>query len=257
MKRLVVFLMIMGISLVCFETEAQTSRKYVKVVSFAGDVEVYQGGPSEATKCKPKMKIKKESRIKTGAESYVEVAFDKHKENIVKIDENSDVIILLDGDNKIELVDGKLFVALNNVKKGRTFKVKTPAAVCGARGTGWAVETSGGKVTIKVFDNKVFVRGINPDGSIMDEVFWVGEGYEVLVDKFGDVGKEKQMTIEEFKKMKKTFSLFQKEKKFFGKKGNGKKRESVLDKKDNKKMDNLRDKMDDKGSSGCSVGQPE
>ena len=62
------------------------------------------------------------------------------------------------------------------------------------------------------FEGKVFTRGINRDGSVMEDDFWVKEGYERTIKKFGKPGKMTKMSKEKLKKMKSKFKQFQKSK---------------------------------------------
>ena len=67
---------------------------------------------------------------------------------------------------------------LKDLPKGSEFKVRTPCAVCGARGTGWLIKTTDKFTEILVFENKVFLQGFNPDGSIRDGDFWTERGFK-------------------------------------------------------------------------------
>jgi polyhydroxyalkanoate synthesis regulator phasin len=175
------------------------------VISYAGDVQIFPIGNTIPILCKPGMFIDQGTLIKTGEESYVEIAFDKSKKNFVKIIDNSDVVLKLDGPEKIELIDGKIFTFLKEVEKGQSFRVRTPSAVCGARGTGWMTEHTGAFTEVAVFDSKVFVRGLKEDGSVMEEELWVETGFKRKIERFSSPGKTKKVSKERLQEMKNEF----------------------------------------------------
>lgn len=228
---------------------AFASSESVTVVSYAGDVKITPSGKDEPLECKPDMILKEGTHISTGEESYLEVAFNRSKTNVVKIKENSKVVLKLEGDEKIELIDGAVYTMLKDLKKGETFQVRTPCAVCGARGTGWATGTDGNSTNIGVFDKKVFVRGLKKDGSVREKVSWVSEGFEFNIKKFASLGKKKKMSREKLNELRKEFGMGESKGKKgklegFGNAGNQRERqmEGILDRKDTEKRDKMLDK---------------
>ncbi len=203
MKRILPVILFFYVFLIC--SIACCSIESPVIISYAGDVKVFPSGKTDAILCKPGMVINEGTVIVTGEESYLEIAFDKGKKNIVKIKENSEVVIKLDGSEKIELIDGKVFAFLKEIKKGETFRIKTPSAVCGARGTGWMTYHSGLFTEVAVFDSSVFVRGLNKDGSVMEEEFWVETGFERKTERFKSPGEVKKVSKERLKEMKNEF----------------------------------------------------
>jgi len=176
-----------------FAGVSYASEEAVVVISYAGDVKVIPAGSSEPVTCKPGMVLKEGTRIITGEESYLKVAFDKPERNVVKVEEKSEMVIKLDGDDKIELIDGKIFASLQDLTKGETFRVRTPCATCGARGTGWITETDGKTTDVFVYDGTIFVRGINKDGTVMEKEYLVEEGFQRKVRKFKRPEREKKI----------------------------------------------------------------
>ncbi len=163
---------------------SHAAEEAVVVISYAGDVKVIPPSSTEKVACKPGMILKEGTRVVTGKESYLKIAFDRSERNVVKIEENSEVVIKLDGDDKIELVDGKVFASLQDIKKGETFRIRTPCATCGARGTGWLTETDGSTMNVSVYEGTVFVRGMNKDGTVMEKEYLVKEGFQRKVNIF-------------------------------------------------------------------------
>ena len=178
----------------------------VKVVSVEGDVEVTLPG-IKPQKPKVDMLIEEGTKIETREASSIEIAFNAEATNIVKVEENSSVVVKLEGDEKIELIDGELFVLLKDLEEGSTFKVRTPCAVSGARGTGWWVKAASEFTDVSVFDNKVFVQGINKDGSLMKKEYWVDKGYERKINRFQKPGKRRRVSAKRLKRMEKSIRM--------------------------------------------------
>ncbi len=250
----------------------------VIVVSYAGEVRITPAGTVKAIDCKPEMLLGAGDRIKTGPESYAEIAFERAKNNIVRIEGRSDVILKLDGPDKLELINGEIFAMLNDLKRGEEFRIKTPAAVCGARGTGWNTTTDSKVTNVAVFDGRVSVRGVNPDGTVMEKKFWVKKGFERRVKRFSRPEKMRKIPKEKFRRIKKKGESLRrkpakgrvekKERKTLIRKKMEKKsaessraakvrderRASILDRKDEKKLDEIReDKTNVTSDSGSRV----
>jgi hypothetical protein len=183
------------------------SAAEVKVISVSGNVEVTPPVSGRPEKPKVDMFLKEGTKVVTKAKSEIEVAFNDEATNVVKISENTHVVIKLDQDDKIELIDGELFAALKDLEKGETFQVRTPCAVCGARGTGWQMKTTGKATDVAVFDKKVYVQGLNKDGSVMKKKFWVKKGYERKIEKFQKPDRARKMPKERLNKIKKEVKI--------------------------------------------------
>jgi hypothetical protein len=163
---------------------AHASEATINVVALAGDVKIISAGETRAVTGQPGMRLKEGSQVLTGAESFAEIALNVTGSNIVKIKENSKVAIRLEGEDKIELIDGEIFMLLRGLQRGEVFRVKTPCATCGARGTGWKTATDGNVTDVAVFEGRVFVRGVKKDGTPMEDKHWIKEGYETKIKKF-------------------------------------------------------------------------
>ncbi|MCM8761395.1 MAG: hypothetical protein NC933_04610, partial [Candidatus Omnitrophica bacterium] len=71
-----------------------------------------------------------------------------------------------------------------NIPKGSSFEIRTPAGISGARGTGWGSKTDGETAIFSSYENAIYVKGINRDGSVMEGELTVSEGFRAVVDKF-------------------------------------------------------------------------
>ena len=163
----------------------------VKVIAYIGDVKIIPSGGAE-TAPQAGMVISPGSKITTGKDSSLDMAFDKNKKNLVRVGSSSQVVVKVTGDSQIELIDGRVLATLKGLKGG-SFKVKTPSAVCGARGTGWETETNGTSTDVAVFDDQVYVSGLNPDGTPMSGETVVGEGFESTIGQGGEPGAPQHM----------------------------------------------------------------
>ncbi|MFH1878542.1 MAG: FecR domain-containing protein [Candidatus Omnitrophota bacterium] len=166
----------------------------VKVKDCAGDVQVFYPGKEDALSCFPGLIVKEGTRLKTAEKSYAMIVSGENEKNMVKIKEKTDVIIKFDGDDKIELIDGEIFTILRGLKKGETFNVRTPCAVCGARGTAWVTRTDDKITRVSVFESVVSVDGIRKDGSVMAMEEQVEEGFEITVKKYSAPGMKKAIS---------------------------------------------------------------
>ena len=227
----------------------------ITVVDFLGDVKIMPQDKAKPLACEQGMSLAAGTRITTGKGAFVQIAFDRRKQNIIKIKEKSDVILKLSDGDKVELVDGEIYALLLNLKKGESFRVRTPCAVCGARGTGWKAKTDGKTSEVSVFNSEVFVRGINKDGSVMEKMVWVARGYKVGVKKFGSPGEKEKLSAAELSAMEKEVGLDKKKikkkrrrlrgiGKIFGKREEY--QESLLERKD----DERRTSREDRSSQG-------
>jgi|GEM_PF-1041451 len=180
---------------------AQALERTVRVASYAGDVKIVPVGAAKGEACRVGMKLKAGTRVITGEEASVEVTFDKPGRNVLKIKENSEVVIKLEDADRIDLVDGEIITVLRDLKRGETFRVRTPCATCGARGTGWNTKTDKNITNVAVFDGEIFVRGIKKDGSAMDEEYRVKRGFERKIRKFERPAKMEKISEARFSRM--------------------------------------------------------
>ncbi|MBD3379867.1 MAG: hypothetical protein GF408_05335 [Candidatus Omnitrophica bacterium] len=249
---LTLFLLLPALVLQAGNAEAEDS---VTVVSCAGEVTVTLPGDGGSFPCEPGQELKSGTSVATGEESFAELAFDRMEENTVRISENSRVFIRMNESGNIELVEGGLLTVLRNLPKGKTFRVRTPDAVCGARGTGWNTRASQGVTKASVFDGTVFMRGVNRDGTISETEVDIKEGYQRTILRYGDPGEMVPVPVGELRELKTQAGLLpgpklsesaDKARKL------ERHREGILYRRDEKRLESLRDKEDEAGPSGGS-----
>ncbi len=186
---------------------AGVSFASVRVIDFQGDVKVFPAGSVKSVACTVGMELAPGVKIVTAKEASADIAFDKKAKNTVMVKGGSEVVMLLEGADRIRLVDGEVFTMLKNLKKGETFRVKTPCASCGARGTGWDTKTDGKVTEVAVVDGRVFVRGFKKDGSLMEKVHWVDKGFERKIIRNENPGKMEKIPKDKIQRIRKTFDL--------------------------------------------------
>lgn len=239
----------------------------VGIISSVGDAKVEVSPGTGLKACKPGLALKEGSKIVTGKDSSVEIAFNKDLSNMVEVGENSHVIVKLEGDEKIELINGEIFSVIEGLEPGEGFKVKTPCAVCAVRGTGWNTKTDGKNTNVESAKDTVKVFGINKDGTTKKKGYSVRQGYKRGIEKFKDPGKMKKMTRKRYKALKNKFKKIAGQSK--SKKNEMKKktkmqkkidstkdqrRKSTRDLQDQKRIQKLKDKKKEPYNSGSSGG---
>ncbi|MFH1552224.1 MAG: hypothetical protein ABID83_01105, partial [Candidatus Omnitrophota bacterium] len=116
MKKVLV-LLLCAVSVIWTSASVSALEEKVMVVSYAGDVKVIPVGQIKPVVCKPGMFLTEGTRVRTGEGSFIKIAFDRRERNIVKVKGNSEVLLKLDGADRIELIDGKVFILLRSLKR--------------------------------------------------------------------------------------------------------------------------------------------
>ncbi len=149
----------------------------IELTKKAGDVETNQG--SQWKKAKSNSSLYKGDMIKTGLDSYAELAL--NPENRFRIKEDSEVELdkIFEGnphptDGIVKLVQfnlksGSMLAKLDKLPKGVKLSIGSPTAVAGATGTEFAVVVeSAGQTHIAVLESKVqVVSSSNPNQLVM------------------------------------------------------------------------------------------
>ncbi|MDD4956268.1 MAG: FecR family protein [Candidatus Omnitrophica bacterium] len=185
-KRFIIFLAfltLIGVATACAEQAT--------VFDFSGDAKIVPKGRKIGVDCEKGMVVYPGDWVKTGSGSFVTIAFDDKNDNVIKVEENSLVIIKLDGYFKLQLLSGEIYAILENVEANETFRVLTPSVVTEATSSGWGAKSDGNLTNVVVFDDRIFICGINKDGSVNKKRYWIEEGYERSTKKFEEPGELK------------------------------------------------------------------
>ncbi len=203
MKKTFGFMIIAAV--LCALTAVSAAFAYdVVVVDKEGRVQRVPAGRKRPEVCMEGMALGEGDTIRTKKDSSVVLALDETGRNAVKVKQLSEVVIKLNSEGQIELIDGEIFAVLNAMKDGTKFAIKTPGAVCGARGTGWVTTLKAGVTTSEVFDGTIFTQGLSPDGTDNGEQFFTGAGFMIKVDRLGGIEGQLKLTVERMNELQAT-----------------------------------------------------
>jgi hypothetical protein len=186
----------------CFASSSEISVFDVK-----GNVKYVPSGEKERLVLKKGDTLHSGDKIITAADSYAVVSMGKAKSNIIKIKSDSKVLLKIGPDDLVELIDGRLLVFLEKRAQKKQFLVKTPCAVCGARGTGWFEETDNMSTKVIVFSGTVYTRGIEKDLAPGKKTFDIEEGYSRDIRIYRDPGPRKTVSSGKIKALKEEMAL--------------------------------------------------
>jgi hypothetical protein len=159
-----------------------------KIVDISGKVMVRTSGSSTWGKAEINMLLDKNAELETKGDSYCTLAFDEEQRNIVTLKQNSRIRIDSVRPGDIFMPEGRVFSYVKNLAKDEKFQVRTPTAIAGARGTGWATGYDGIKAQAQCFDETVYVQGLDSQGRVTEETD-LSSGNGVDTDPLGGLGE--------------------------------------------------------------------
>lgn len=145
------------------------SAQKAKILFLSGDVKMRAAGLSKWVDAQLGMVLSVGDNVATGQNSWVEIGFGDNYVNVVRVKENTTLELINLGPVKVGLLKGELRSLIENLSKDSTFEIKTPTAVCGARGTGWDTQTDGQKVIVDAYEREVYFYALDKDGNIAGE----------------------------------------------------------------------------------------
>ena len=160
---------------------SQASGENVTVINVSGKVETLKVGTQDWREATKGDQLFAGDSVKTYKTGNADIGFDS--ENIVSIKPDTYVVIMIKGDEKIELVDGEVFTLVKNIPQGSAFEIRTPTAVCGARGTGNGAKTNKDGTTFSAYENDSYAKGINKNGGLTGALT-VKQGFKTKIKKF-------------------------------------------------------------------------
>lgn len=169
-----------------------------KIVYIKGEVKLQKAGQISWVTAGEGMIIEDGDRIKTFKNSTAEIAIDKDKKNIIKIEQETEMLMEKIKDKRSQLSKGKVLALLEALEPGSDFEVRTPTAVCGVAGSGMFVQTDGNKTTAGCHEDQAYAKGINKDGSFTSKKI-IEEGYKCIIEKFTPPGSLIALTEQEQK----------------------------------------------------------
>ncbi len=109
--------------------------------------------------------------VEVSAESYVDLAYDKHWKNLTRFGPNSRVLIQALFPTDLSMEEGDIFAKLDALSERATFEIRTPVAVVGVRGT--AFRTIHSEEVTSVFnlsESMVSVFNLDANGQMVNPV---------------------------------------------------------------------------------------
>lgn len=170
-----------------FAMSAFAEDSALKVAGKAGKVLVRAAGTAEFVDAGVGQPLNPKDLIKTGSDGKALLAFPNGSSFTLKPDTEISIeeLIWNDAAKKVgvKMTTGRMRTLINKLDTPSEFKVTTPSAVCGARGTLWYTDVSpvGATVVLATEDSISFS---NTDGSASYEV---AEGYTSSADENGNV----------------------------------------------------------------------
>jgi len=155
-----------------------------KIVYLKGNVKVQRAEEDFWILAKKAMLLKDKDKIKTAVASEAEIALDSTLKNIVRLEQNTEIVIEDLKAKKLSMPRGKVLSVVESLPSESTFEVKTPTAVAGVVGSGMSVSTDGKSTDVSCFEDKAYVQGINVDGTLMVQVIIIDQGYKRIVGQF-------------------------------------------------------------------------
>ncbi|MBF0477920.1 MAG: FecR domain-containing protein [Candidatus Omnitrophica bacterium] len=146
------------------------------------------------------MLLNGQDKILTGEGSFVEVAYDDNFKDVVRIEANSKVVFesaRIEKQTTLFMDRGEMKLKLDKLEKGSTFKVRTPVAIAGVRGTAFGMKFQGDQVVITDFESKIFVKGLNDNFVEMKDELLLNDGWKVRVAQFEKPSRVERMTDDE------------------------------------------------------------
>lgn len=141
-----------------------------------------------------------QDKIRTGAGAFIEVAYDDELKDVVRIGSESNVVLesaVIEKRTNIFIDKGDIMLKLDKLEKGSTFRVRTPTAVMGARGTAFGIRLVGKEALLTDFESRIFVKGLTEDYMEMDEELLLNDGWKVRVRQFEKPERVERMSTRE------------------------------------------------------------
>ncbi|MFC1589997.1 FecR domain-containing protein [Candidatus Omnitrophota bacterium] len=205
MKRYLA-LALAGVIILSSSCYSYAADKYAAtLIAVKGDVEVDPEAIDVWMPAFEGTRLKEGARVKTARRASCEVAFDDKKQNVVKVAQQTELII--NTASEVELPEGKILALFENMKPGSKFEIKTPSAICGIRGSGVGVEVINFITNVLAFAGSVYAQGVRPDGSPRGRQVQVPVGQKSTVAGNQDPSPSKNMTAKDKSGWKGTFGI--------------------------------------------------
>jgi len=152
------------------EKELEISADSAIVIFTEGDVKI-KGADIEGWKdAEVGTLLVEGDSVRTGKESWAEIGFGDDFVNVVRLEENTKFELISARPVKLGLLAGEIRSLVESLESGTTFEIKTPTAICGARGTGWDTMVDGNDVMVDAFEDEVFFGKTDKEGNLLETI---------------------------------------------------------------------------------------
>ena len=152
--------------IISFPKEKVVLDQANKVFIVKGDVKIKKAirATAQWQKMETSTVLEKGDVVESAEGSSVDIIIGRDNNKAVKIEEKSRVEFNEINPTDLNFSRGKILVALKKLEHKSSFTVKTPTAICGARGTAWSVEAGENKTKICVFESSIYAREVDVSG---------------------------------------------------------------------------------------------
>ncbi|MBF0489276.1 MAG: FecR domain-containing protein [Candidatus Omnitrophica bacterium] len=170
----------LGVNFIFNQTQDRAS-----IVRLSGEVSIERDG----AKITPTvgMVLNVQDKITTSNGASEEVTCDEGLKDIVRIGCDFHVVIendVIQKQTSIFMDKGEIMLKLEKLEKGSNFKVRTPVAVAGVRGTSFGVKLKGKEAVVTDFESRIYVKGLNENFIENDDELLLNEGWRVRLAQF-------------------------------------------------------------------------
>lgn len=155
------------------------------ILFMEGDVAVKPAGSASWKSADAGTILYEGDSVRTGRNSWAEIGIGEGFRNVVRVKENTLTELTGLGPVRLGLLKGELRSLVERLSADTSFEIKTPTAVCGARGTGWDTSTDGAQVVVDAYEDEVYFYPVDKDGKpVMDDPVIEEGNRGVLTDPF-------------------------------------------------------------------------
>ncbi|MBN3040997.1 MAG: FecR domain-containing protein [Candidatus Omnitrophica bacterium] len=182
--------------------DSDYNKIHAEVVSVSGSPKVMLSGENSYVDAEVGMYLEAGDKIKTNSSSSISLSFDDNDKNIASVDSDSYAEVILDTGEKLSLLEGKIFAAVDQASEDEPFEIKTPTAVVGVRGTEFLTTVDEQGTDVESITGIPYVKNMERDGSFSKKAVNISAGYKVRVKKFMSPGEPVKIPIQRQNKWK-------------------------------------------------------
>lgn len=175
------------------------TQDHARILRYSGQVYIERG--SEKIPVLPGTLLNAQDKITTSSDAFVEVAYDDTHRDVLRIGPESRVVLesaVIEKKTNIFMDKGEIILKLQDLGKGSTFKVRTPVAIAGVRGTSFGIRIVENQAVITDYESRIFVKGLSQDFTEMKEELLLSEGWKVQVTRFEKPAQVERITLQEY-----------------------------------------------------------